>query len=277
MNRDYLNHYREFGYAVVRGVFAADEIHELAEAFDRVYAQGLTHGASFRHQNVFFQVAVDSNLGPIVRFVQWPAYFDDVFERFRLDQRMWQILAPILGQDLKQIINQLHWKPPGATNVEFGYHQDIQFRRPRSAYRQTETSYVQTGIAVDSHRKENGAMIVFPGSHKLGELNFGEKGRVMDRPLSDDDLARAGLDPASRVELILDPGDVAFWNLYTVHGSGPNSSAMDRRFYLNGYVAAEHCDRGEWAFKGGEPWPLGEPALVHYEELYTRPEPHYVE
>ena len=277
MNRDYLNHYREFGYAVVRGVFGAEEIGELAEAFDRVYARGLEHGASFRHQNVFFQVAADDNLGPIVRFVQWPAYFDDVFERFRLDRRMWEILAPLLGPDLKQIINQLHWKPPGAANVEFGYHQDIKFRRPRSAYRQTEASYLQTGIAVDPHRKDNGAMIVFPGSHKLGELDFGEKGRVMNRPLSDEDLARAGLDPASKVELILEPGDVAFWNLYTVHGSGPNASATDRRFYLNGYVAAEHCDRGEWAFKGGEPCPLGEPVMVHYEELYTRPEPHYVE
>ncbi len=277
MNRDYLNHYREFGYAIVRGVFGADEVRELAEAFERVYARGLEHGASFRHQNVFFQVASDRKLGPIVRYVQWPAYFDDVFERFRLDRRMWEILAPMLGADLKQIINQLHWKPPGAANVEFGYHQDIKFRRPRSAYRQTEASYVQTGIAVDPHRKDNGAMIVFPGSHKLGELDFGEQGRVMDRPLSDEDLERAGLDPASKVELILEPGDVAFWNLYTVHGSGPNASAMERCFYLNGYVAAEHCDRGEWAFRGGEPCPLGEPVLVHYEELYTRPEPHYVD
>jgi hypothetical protein len=70
---------------------------------------------------------------------------------------------------------------------------------------------------------------------------------------------------------------VAFWNLFTVHGSGANTSAIDRRLYLNGYVAAEHCDRGEWAFKGGEPCALGEPALVHYEELYSRPEPHYVD
>jgi hypothetical protein len=52
---------------------------------------------------------------------------------------------------------------------------------------------------------------------------------------------------------------------------------MDRRFYLNGYVVAENCDRGEWAFQGGEPCPLGEPVLVHYEDLYARPEPHYVD
>ncbi len=52
---------------------------------------------------------------------------------------------------------------------------------------------------------------------------------------------------------------------------------MDRRIYLNGYVTAPNCDRGEWAFRGGEPCRLGEPILVHYEDLHARPEPHYVE
>jgi hypothetical protein len=42
-------------------------------------------------------------------------------------------------------------------------------------------------------------------------------------------------------------------------------------------VIAENCDRGEWAFRDGEPCALGEPVLVHYDELYERPEPHYVD
>jgi len=274
---DYLDHFREQGFAVVRGVFRPDEIAELAAAFDRLYQQGLDLGASYRHQNTLFRLARDRNLGPIVRLVQWPVYFEPVLDRFRLDRRLFEIVAPLLGRDLKQIINQLHWKPPGAQGVEFGYHQDIRFRRPRAAYRLPETSYVQTAIAIDPHRKDNGAMTMFPGSHRLGELDFSAGPRVMDRPLDDADIVRAGLDPKDRVDLELEPGDVALWNLFTVHGSGPNLSAGDRRVYLNGYVTAAHCDRGEWAFKDGEPCPLGEPVLVHYEELFTRPEPHYLE
>ena len=73
------------------------------------------------------------------------------------------------------------------------------------------------------------------------------------------------------------PGDVALWSLYAVHGSGPNLSGIDRRVYLNGYVAADACDRGEWAFRDGQPCALGAPQLVHYEELHSRGEPHYVE
>jgi ectoine hydroxylase-related dioxygenase (phytanoyl-CoA dioxygenase family) len=277
MDRAYLDQYREQGYAVVKGVFGPAEIGELAEAFDRVYAQGLRHPTSFRHQNVLFRIADDAGLGRIVRLVQWPAYFEPVLARYRTDPRILEILEPLLGRDLKQIINQMHWKPPGGAAVEFGYHQDIRFRRPRGAYREPATSYVQTGIAIDPHRPQNGAMTVLPGSHKLGELGFEGAGRVMDRALSDDDLARLGLEPASKVDLVLDRGDVALWHLNLIHGSGPNRSAGDRRFYLNGYVVAGNCDRGEWAFRAGRPCPLGEPVLVHFEDLHRRPEPHYLE
>ena len=273
---DYVEHYHEFGYAVIKGVFGPGDVHELAQAFDRVQARALGHHGSFRHQNVFFQVAQDRALGRIVRYVQWPSYFDAVLARFRTDRRLLDIVEPLLGDDLKQIINQMHWKPPGAEMVEFGYHQDIRFRRPRSAYREPAQSYVQTAIAIDPHRRENGAMTVYPGSHKLGELKFPENGRIMSQSKNDTDLLAVGLDPSKLVDLILDPGDVAFWNLNTVHGSGSNSTTMDRRVYLNGYVKADTCDRGEWAFRNGDPCSLSTPVLVHYEDLHTRPDPHYI-
>jgi len=42
-------------------------------------------------------------------------------------------------------------------------------------------------------------------------------------------------------------------------------------------VIADNCDRGVLAFRDGEPQPLGDPVLIHYEDLHARPEPHYVE
>ena len=276
MSDDTLEHYRTQGFAIVKGVFAPDEIERLAEAFDRIYAEGMRRPKSFRHGNVFYRVAEDANLGHVVRYMQWPSYIDDVLDRFRRDPRMLEIVRPLIGADIKQIINQMHWKPPGAAAVEFGFHQDIRFRRPRSAYRHAAASYVQTGIAVDPHRRENGAIVVYPGSHRLGELEF-PQGRVMDTPLCEEDLTSVGLDPGGAVSLELDPGDVALWDLYMVHGSGPNGSALDRRLYINGYVNAENCDRGEWTFRQGEPVSLGAPVLVHYEDLHARPEPHYVD
>ena len=267
----------EDGYAVVKAVFTADEVAESGRAFDRIWQEGLRHPRSFRHGNVFYRIADDPAVGRMVRYMQWPAYIDPVLDRFRQDPRMLAIVAPLLGADLKQIINQMHWKPPGAAMTEFGYHQDIRFRRPRTAYRDPANSYLQTGIAIDAHRRENGAMLVYPGSHRLGELDLGE-GRVMDRPLDDDDLhqgrPRSGFGARRSTSIrATSPSGTC----YTVHGSGPNTSGGDRRFYINGYVRASMCDRGEWTFRDGRPVALGEPVLVHYEDLLVRPDPHYVD
>jgi ectoine hydroxylase-related dioxygenase (phytanoyl-CoA dioxygenase family) len=272
-----VRHYHEQGYAVVRGVFDADEVATLAAAFDRHWRQGMAHRRSFRHGNLLYRLGDDAVLGRVLRLVQWPSYTDAVLARYRTDERLFRIVEPLLGRDVKQIINQLHWKPPGAAAAEFAYHQDARFRRPREAYRNLFASYVQTGIAIDRHTAASGAMRLYPGSHRLGEVELPIVGAVLDAGAADESLRRAGLDPARLVSVELEPGDLAFWNVWTIHGSGRNATAGDRRFYLNGYVRAADCDRGEWAFRDGAPCPLGDPVLVHYEQLFERPEPHYPE
>lgn len=274
---DYLAAFRRDGFAIVRGVFSAAEVAEMAAAFDAVRAAGLALARSFRDRNLLYRLSRDPNLGKTLRMVQWPAYANTVLDRYRLDARMLEIVAPLAGRSLKQIINQMHWKPPGAAQNSFGFHQDIWFRRPRAAYRNPAEAYVQTGIAVDPHRTENGAMVFCRGSHRRGELAIDGGGSVMEREMTAADLRRIGIAEADTVPLELEPGDVALWSLYAVHGSGPNRSAIDRRVYLNGYVAAADCDRGEWAFRDGKPCALGEPVLVHYDALYKRPYPHFVE
>jgi ectoine hydroxylase-related dioxygenase (phytanoyl-CoA dioxygenase family) len=270
-------HFREHGYAIVRGVFAPHEVAHLAAAFDRHWLEGMAHPATFRHGNLLYRLGEDAALGRVLRLVQWPSYVDPVLARFRTDERLFRVVEPMLGPDVKQIINQMHWKPPGAAAAEFAFHQDARFRRPREAYRNLFDSYVQTGIAIDPHTRANGAMRVYPGSHLLGELDLAIEGAVMDAAMGEAGLRQAGLDPARLVDVELEPGDVAFWHVCTIHGSGRNTTAGDRRFYLNGYVRAEDCDRGEWAFRGGQPCVLGEPVLVHYEDLHLRPGPHYID
>jgi ectoine hydroxylase-related dioxygenase (phytanoyl-CoA dioxygenase family) len=275
--RDAISQYRDEGYAVVRGFFSGMEVAAIAAAFDHHWREGMAHRASFRHGNLFYRQGKDPRLGKVLRLVQWPAYVDPTLERVRRDPRWLELLGPLIGPDIKQIINQLHWKPPGAAAAEFAFHQDVRFRRPRTAYRSLEDAYVQTGLAIDPHTAENGAMRLLPGSHQSGEREVAGSGSVLDQTMAEERLAQAGLDPARLVDVALEPGDVALWNLFTIHGSGPNRTRGDRRFYLNGYVRAADCDRGEWAFRDGTPAALGTPVLVHYDDLFARPDPHYVE
>jgi ectoine hydroxylase-related dioxygenase (phytanoyl-CoA dioxygenase family) len=273
----WLADYARDGFAVLRGVFAPHEIAEMKQSFDRERAAALKLGRSWRHGNLCYRVSDDPVVGRVATMAQWPAYHDEVLEKYRTDARMLAIVEPLIGGELKQIINQCHWKPPGAVAVDYNFHQDVRFRRPASAFRNLAASYIQTGIAIDAHRRKNGGVRLLPGSHRLGAVAALGEGAVMGKGSGEAKLKAAGLDPAGLVDLDLDPGDVALWGPFMVHGSGANGGGDDRRIYLNSYVRAADCDRGEWAFRGGKPVKLGKPQLVHYEELYTRPGPHYLE
>lgn len=273
---DYVTDYRREGYAIIRRVFTRSEVAAIGAAIDRVHQEGLRHGRSFRHANLFYNVSPASDgAPPIVRMAQWPSYHQEVLNAVRLDRRFAEILEPLIGRDLKQIINQLHWKAPGGSS-DFAWHQDSRFRLPAAAYRNLGASYVQTGLAIDPHEPRSGCMRFVPRSHCAGDLDLDSAAEVLGRSMSDSAPLSAGLSPGDAVEVVLEPGDLALWSPYLVHGPGTNRSDHQRRLYINGYVRAEDCDRGEWPFRDGCPVALGpEPVLVHYDGLHERPEPHY--
>lgn len=276
LSADLASYWRD-GYAIVRGFFDKNEIFEIAAAADQLYAEGVAHGRCFRHGNLFYNVTNATDGEPVVRMVQWPSYHQPVLNSVRLDTRFADLLQPLIGSDLKQIINQVHWKTRGALG-DFAWHQDSKSRRPTSAYRNLATSYVQTGLAIDPHNRAAGGMRFIRGSHLRGDLRMDCERHSLGVAMTGKALEPVGLSEADAIDLELEPGDLALWSPYLVHGSGSNRSSHRRRFYINGYVTASDCDRGEWAFRKGQPVPLGpEPALVHYEELFERPGPHYLD
>src|SRR3954451_2033391 len=100
-----LAHYWRNGYAIGRGFFAASEIREIASAIDQLYAEGVAHGRSLRHGTLFHTVAPGPAGDPLVRMVQWPSYHQPILNRVRVDGRFARLLDPLIGGDLKQIIN----------------------------------------------------------------------------------------------------------------------------------------------------------------------------
>jgi hypothetical protein len=274
---DLTQYWRE-GYAIVRGFFDAAELREISAALDQLYAEGVAHGSCFRHGNLFYNVAREcEGSEPLVRMVQWPSYHQPALNGVRLDTRFVDLLEPLIGRDLKQIINQVHWKAPGSLG-DFAWHQDSRFRRPPSAYRNLATAYVQTGLAIDPHTPESGCMRIIPRSHLRGDLDMDSSQKALGTAMSDSALDAVGLSATDAIDLLLEPGDLALWSPFLVHGSGKNVSSHRRRLYINGYVRAGECDRGEWAFLDGEPVTFGPtPALVHFENLHERPGPHYVD
>ena len=85
-------HYWRDGYAVIRCFFSKDEVREIAAALNQLYAEGIAHGRSFRHGNLFYNVARGEGEEPLVRMVQWPSYHQRLLNEIRLDARFAKLL-----------------------------------------------------------------------------------------------------------------------------------------------------------------------------------------
>jgi ectoine hydroxylase-related dioxygenase (phytanoyl-CoA dioxygenase family) len=267
------------GYAVVRGFLPPAQIAQISAEVQRMYLEGLKHHATYRDKNLLFEVLDDPKANRrVVLQAHWTAWLSPLLERMRRSERYFSVLEPFLGADIKQISHQVHWKPPGAKYTSYRFHQDARFRQGTVKDFAYLRSTVTTGLAIDPQTAENGALRIMPGSHRLGYLGLSDDGPIMVGETQDEELRRAGLDPANIVTCEMEPGDLLLWTLFTVHGSAPNVSDYDRRFMINSYVRASDSERGEWAFRDGVSTPLGaEPQICKYEQLRERPGPFYVE
>ena len=207
------------GYAVVRGVFPPADVALLKARFDAWRLDMVErHPSTFVHGNHRVWVGEAGGAGGegsarrVLRGVQWPSYTDPALDSFRTDARMVAIVSALLGPDVKQIINQMHWKQPGST-TQWRYHQDVRARKPDHAFRDLFSSYVNVGIAGERQTEETGAMRVVPASHlcrrDLGIEAVAEEMGVDAHPPSEAELAemlrRVGVDAGALRPLELAP------------------------------------------------------------------------
>jgi ectoine hydroxylase-related dioxygenase (phytanoyl-CoA dioxygenase family) len=263
--------FHEHGYAVVRRVFSDNEIAVLHSATDRVKQRGLQAGRSFRQGNLGYWISQDACIGTNVIGMQWPSHVEPVLEWHRRDSRMLSLLKPLIGRNIRQIVNQLHWKTPGS-NFAVSFHRDRRSRRPAEAFRDLATSYVQTATVIDPMTADNGALLVVPGSHlRKPRAQHSSKGNFVAGAISRDYLRDEGFGESDLLALHAEPGDVVLWHVDTIHGSERNQSDQDRCLYINGYVDARNCMRGHWAFIEGQGIPLPPidvPVLVHRDDIF---------
>jgi ectoine hydroxylase-related dioxygenase (phytanoyl-CoA dioxygenase family) len=116
------------------------------------------------------------------------------------------------------------------TNVRTPWHQDIPYEQIDGM--QTASAWV----ALDHVSAENGAVLYIAGSHKWGKLFIPvEFGTEIERPHRRSDAMTPAPDIDAEpdryriVSFDLQPGDVTFHNLKTVHGAGGNNSPDRRR------------------------------------------------
>jgi len=247
----WIDAYLEEGFACIRGVFSRAEIAELRRYFDEVLDRATGLREVTKCGLAEFRVVPIAGV-PTLKFAKWAASFHRGLDRFRTAPGLLSLAIELLGPDLRQITNQMHWKNPG-DEVSFQMHQDCTFRKPDSAYRNLSRSFLQTAIAVDPCSEANGCIEFVPRSHREAKALLaggyeGWEANVVNRAV----LERF----APAVPALLDPGDVVIWNPFTIHGSEPNRSRVSRRLYINGFARAADCDHGILVTEGGKVLPL---------------------
>src|SRR5205085_5522962 len=104
----YVADYTRKGYAIVRKLFSPEEIAAIGAAIDEVHAEGIVHGRSFRHGNLFYKVEPNRDGPPEVQMVQWMSWHQPLLNAVRLDRRLALVLEPLIGDRKSTRLNSSH-------------------------------------------------------------------------------------------------------------------------------------------------------------------------
>ncbi len=225
--------YHRDGYAVFRNVFSAAEVQRMGEAFDRLeqVARRLRTTRMVRGSQFVVAAAHGASDAQVqIQRVVWCGAAEPMLDALGRDPRLIDIASQILGgHEFDQLINQAHFKFPG-DGVAFDWHQDSRHRRyGTDLWTDVDGrgSFVEMVTAVDEMTLDNGPLEFIPGSHQLGHIEC---------PPGSSQLPSDCFDAATATAVTLQPGDVAAFGAFVIHGSQPNRSERPRRSFLNGFA-----------------------------------------
>jgi ectoine hydroxylase len=225
------------GWIVVPSLFSPEELVAARAAFERLHAVAQRLRSTQDHAGARFVLA-DRGDEVVVQRVVWAGGAEPALLAIGADERLVGPALQLLGSGrCEQLLCQAHFKMPG-DGVSFDWHQDVQHRdKGPGTWRDLNGrgSYVQTLLAVDEMRADNGPLQFVP--REAARLDA--RGRLRDAhydygtPMGGDDAAV----DVRRAETVTGPaGSVIFFGPYAVHGSTPNRSATPRRVLINGYA-----------------------------------------
>ena len=213
----FADQYKCDGYAIVPNLLTSESLTALRERITEL-AEGKV--STFPTQNLEFEPRPkESGVPRKIRKINRCAESDSVFFENVTQPQIVDLVAKLIGPDIKLFGSQCFMKPPGG--VAKPYHQD-------SAYFTIEPlSLVTCWIALDDVTTQNGCMWVIPGSH-LGELHDHSQqwdaGDRMDMQVPDDKI-----DFSREVAIEMPAGSCSFHHSMLLHRSGPNHSEVARR------------------------------------------------
>ena len=214
-----VNEFAAQGYTIARGLFSPDEVERLREHFFWVNRE---------HRRDMDNIGDEKD--PLAQYprVMQPHRWDETSLQWMIDARLNDWMTSILGREPYAVQTMFYFKPPGARGQAL--HQDQFFLRVDPG------TCVAAWMAIDRCDEENGCLRIVPGTHDIPVLCTIDADHEIS--FSNDTVELPpGYEP---IELVMEPGDVLFFNGQLVHGSYPNSTSDRFRCALIGhYIVGE--------------------------------------
>ena len=197
------------GFVLVRGLFHADEVQQLAKIAreDGRMQDGATERRDAGGNRTV--LAVRDNLS------------DDVYSSIVRCRRVSQSMSVLLGEEVYHYHHKLMLKEPRVGGA-WEWHQDYGYWYGFGCLFPNMASCY---IAIDQATRENGCLQVLPRSHQLGRL---EHGKVGGQTGADPERMEAVLRQFDISYVQMDPGDGLFFHANLLHRSDMNSSDQPR-------------------------------------------------
>lgn len=218
MSTDIRTVFERDGYYIARGLYSSDEIARMEADFDHAVAQITKSSDNCNARWKGKQIdEIDGGESEIVHTHNLQM-FSGVWQQAIQNPAFLDVAEAILGPDIILHHTKLFQKP-NETGAPFPIHQDWEY------FPTVKDSMIAGIIHVSEATDEMGCLRLVPGSHKLGRRPD-MRGQSDVSPLADE----YPLEKATIIEA--EPGDVAFFHYFTLHGSKPNRSDKTRKTVL---------------------------------------------
>lgn len=214
--------FEEEGFLIVRSLIPREEVELLRKTFATIHEQGLRGELPW-----YKPKGEDAGGDPLQVWprVMHPHRWNEVAKKYMLDPRVMDILADLFGEEPIAAQSMYYYKPPGARGQAL--HQDNFYLKASPG------TCIASWLAIDRADRENGGLVVVPGSHQM-EIVCPEEADPSESFSIHLVRPPKGL---KEYPVDLDPGDVLFFNGSMIHGSPPNrSKARFRESFICHYV-----------------------------------------
>ncbi len=217
-----LQYYQQNGYLIARNLFTEDEVRFYIEHFMHLRQQGTYPGDSSG-----VDIGSHDPLKKYPRMIHMHRW-DETSLKWMIDSRIDQYLTALMGREPFAVQTMLYFKPPRARGQAL--HQDQYYLRVQPG------TCIAAWMALDPCDEENGCLQIVPGSQDWPLLCI----QKADITQSFTDIT-VPIPPGQEIRpVIMEPGDVLFFNGSLIHGSGPNrTSDRFRRSLIGHYIAGE--------------------------------------